>query len=62
LNYFNKFNLYSSKYLDYNNWALVGRLLLDGKAYSPENKSKIYELKHSMNNKRTDFSWNHLKI
>jgi len=61
LKYFSKFNLYSSKYLDYKDWAEVAELLLDKKAYLPENKIKIYQIKHSMNKKRIMFTWDHLK-
>lgn len=61
LHYFNEFNLYSSKYLDYYNWAIVAKFLLNGTAYFIENINKIYELKNSMNNKRIIFKWDHLK-
>jgi hypothetical protein len=60
LDYFSKFKLYSSKYLDYKNWAVVARLLLSNTAYTTENKNKIYDLKNSMNNKRIIFNWDHL--
>ena len=60
LNYFSFFSLYSSKYLDYQNWSQTAQLLLENKAYSVENKKIIYELKHSMNNKRIMFDWSHL--
>jgi hypothetical protein len=61
LNYFNIFNMYSSKYLDYQNWAIVARLLLNKTAYYLENRNYIYSLKNSMNKKRTYFNWDHLK-
>lgn len=60
LSYFSKFKMYSSKYLDYKNWAQASKLLLNNIAYLPENKKIIYELKNNMNNKRTIFNWNHL--
>lgn len=60
LDYFYKYNLYSSKYLDYKNWAITAQFLLDNNAYKIENKEYIYLLKNSMNNKRTYFDWNHL--
>jgi hypothetical protein len=56
MNYFNSFSLYSSKYLDYNNWSYAAKLLLDNKAYLVENRKIIYNLKHGMNNKRTQFN------
>lgn len=61
IKYFNCYKLYSSKYLDYINWIQASSLLLDGKAYLPENKKIIYDLKHSMNSKRCIFTWTHLK-
>jgi hypothetical protein len=35
-------------------------LLLANKAYLKENKDIIFDLKNSMNNKRTLFDWDHL--
>ena len=61
LDYLNKYKLYSIKYLDYLNWVQASNLLLEGKAYLPENKKLIYNLKNSMNNKRTVFIWTHLR-
>jgi len=60
LNYFNFFNMYSSKYLDYQNWAFVAKALLAKTAYKLKNRKYIYLLKNSMNNKRTYFNWDHL--
>lgn len=60
LNYFNKYNLFSSKYLDYKNWEKTALLLLANKAYLKENKDIIFDLKNNMNNKRTLFDWDHL--
>jgi hypothetical protein len=56
LNYYNNFSLYSSKYLDYNNWSFAAKLLLENKAYSVDNRKIIYDLKHGMNNKRMQFN------
>lgn len=61
LSYLNKFKLYSSKYLDFKNWAITGELLLNNTAYITKNKNKIYELKNSMNNKRIIYNWEHLQ-
>ena len=60
LNYFDSYKLYSSKYLDYLNWANAAKLLLNKSAYTTDNKIYIYNLKNTMNNKRTYFNWNHL--
>jgi hypothetical protein len=59
LNYFCSFNMYSSKYLDFQHWAIVAKLLLDNRAYDLKNKKYIYQLKNSMNNKRIYFNWDH---
>lgn len=61
INYFDKFSLYSSKYLDYNNWNKATKFLLNKTAYLVENRDEIYKLKNSMNNKRIIFNWDHLK-
>lgn len=60
LNYFYSFNMYSSKYLDYQHWAIVAKLLLSKTAYNLKNKKYIYLLKNTMNNKRIYFNWDHL--
>jgi hypothetical protein len=60
LNYFYSFNMYSSKYLDYQHWAIVANLLLSNTAYNLKNKKYIYQLKNTMNNKRIYFNWDHL--
>jgi LAGLIDADG endonuclease len=61
LSYFNKFELYSSKRLDYYNWAHAALILLTIRRRSIEVKELMLELKSSMNNKRTIFIWDHLK-
>jgi len=60
LYYFSYYKLYSSKYLDFLNWSETAKLLLNNTAYNTFNKKHIYELKNSMNNKRTYFIWDHL--
>lgn len=62
LNYFDKYSLFSSKYLDYLSWKCTVNLLLDNKAYLSDNKLIILDLKNNMNNKRTKFTWNHLNF
>lgn len=61
LDYFERFPLYSSKYLDYKNWAEAARLILANQHYTEEGIVKIDSLKSSMNNSRTYFNWDHLK-
>lgn len=60
LNYFDSYKMYSSKYLDYLNWAITAKLLFNENAYSMENRKYIYNLKNTMNKKRIYFNWNHL--
>jgi hypothetical protein len=60
LDYFERFPLYSSKYLDYKNWAEAARLILANEHYTEDGIVKIDSLKSSMNTKRTYFNWDHL--
>ena len=60
LDYFERFPLYSSKYLDYKNWAEAARLILANEHYTDEGIVKIDSLKSSMNNSRVYFNWDHL--
>lgn len=63
LDYFECFPLYSSKYLDYKNWAEAARLILANEHYtsfSDEIADKVSNLKNNMNLKRTYFNWDHL--
>lgn len=58
INYFNKYSLYGSKYLDYLSWC---KILTIVKNKEKETKlDKIKAIKDSMNSKRTYFNWNHL--
>jgi len=58
IDYFECYPLYSSKYLDYKDWAEAARLILDKKQY--ESIVKIDSLKSNMNNSRVYFNWIHL--
>ena len=60
LTYFNKFPLYSSKYLDYKDWKKAVILLLEKNHYNEKAIAKIDLLKNNMNLKRTQFYWDHL--
>lgn len=60
LDYFTKFSLFSCKHLDYLDWSMASNIWLSGKAYEPENKIKIQDLKMGMNSKRTYYNWDHL--
>jgi hypothetical protein len=58
--YFNKFPLYSSKYLDYKDWEKVALLILQRHHYFSYNIIKIDAIKNNMNLKRIYFNWDHL--
>lgn len=60
LDYFERFPLYSSKFLDYNDWAKAAGLMLVGQHYTEEGIIEINNLKSNMNLKRTYFDWEHL--
>jgi hypothetical protein len=63
VNYFNKFPLFSSKYLDFLSWAEAQKLItnkLHLTKNGPEGLDRIKSLKNTMNNNRSVFSWEHL--
>lgn len=59
VNYFNKYPLMSSKHLDY--LCYVKGLNFLGKRLTKKEILEIQQLKHSMNNKRIYYNWDHLK-
>lgn len=58
--YLTDFPLFGSKYLDYKNWVEIVNLFYPRFKYSPENITKVLNLKAEMNDKRTIFVWDHL--
>jgi hypothetical protein len=60
LKYLENNNLLSSKYLDYKDWSKAVNYYLENLHLLEEKKNVIKNLKNSMNNKRTLFSWEHL--
>lgn len=60
INYLNKYPLFGSKYLDYNDWKEILSLFNPRFKYSQENIDKVFKLKSNMNDNRTNFIWNHL--
>jgi hypothetical protein len=60
LNYFNNHSLYSSKFLDFENWKEAVHILLDNTHYTDEGILKIDYLKNNMNLNRTYYNWDHL--
>lgn len=61
INYFNKYPLFSSKYLDYKDWEKVAHLIINSQHYSEEGINTVELVRGRMNTKRTDFNWDHLK-
>ena len=59
--YFIKFPLFGTKHLDSLDWIKVLDLFNKGEHKTNLGKEKIIEIKSTMNNKRTDFYWNHLQ-
>lgn len=61
-NYFDRFPLYSSKYLAYKDWCLVQDLQIfnKGRLWSKEDIDKITFIKSQFNNKRKSFDFLHL--
>ena len=61
--YFDKYPLFSSKYLNYIDWCEALKLIKE-KNYLSESKGlrlyKLQSLKKNMNNNRTQFNWEHL--
>jgi len=61
INYFNKFPLYTSKYLDYKDWEEVAHLIINNKHLTVEGIKTVEFVRSRMNTKRTEFNWDHLK-
>lgn len=61
INYLEENPLFSSKYLNYLDWKKVVNLFMLKQHKTPEGKSQILNIKLGMNNKRTDFNWDHLQ-
>ena len=60
LNYFTRYPLFSSKYLDYKDWKEIVLLILENKHYTEEGLIKTDSVRNSMNRQRTFFNWDHL--
>lgn len=61
LNYLQKYPLFSSKYLDYQDWKEIVLLILENSHYTEKGIKKVECAKSSMNRQRTNFTWNHLE-
>jgi len=62
INYFDRFPLYSSKYLSYKDWKFVVELLIKkgNKILTNEEISEVEKIKAQFNKKRTLFDFSHL--
>lgn len=62
IDYFNRYPLYSSKYLAYKDWKYVVEQiqLRNGKPLTAENIKEIQKIKDQFNNKRKEFDFSHL--
>ena len=59
--YFSKYQLFSSKYLNYKNWVQVHNLIMSKEYKTISGSEKIKVLKANHNTNRTTWSWNHLE-
>jgi len=62
VNYLEKYPLFSSKNLDYNDWKKIVLLIFEDKHYTEEGINKTDSVKNSMNRQRIKFTWDHLNI
>lgn len=62
INYFDRFPLYSSKYLAYKDWNYIVQLLIkrEGKTLTNEEILEVEKIKAQFNNKRILFNFTHL--
>lgn len=59
---FNKYPLFSSKYLDYKDWKRIVLLIFENKHYTEQGIDKTESVRKGMNRQRTHFTWDHLNI
>ena len=60
VNYFNKYPLFSSKRLNYNDWLACHNLIISGNHLTDLGRNKALLLKEGMNSKRSYYNWDHL--
>ena len=60
ISYLEKYPLFSSKYLNYNDWKLVVNLIANKKHKTMQEKDEIRLIRDGMNNNRTQFIWDQL--
>ena len=61
MNYFERYRLYTSKYMEYKDWKIVAEMILKGEHYSEEGLRIVKEIKGRMNRNRKEYNWNYLK-
>ena len=61
INYLDKFPLFSSKILNYKDWLKVFGYFKIKEHTKPESIKEIIKIKSKMNDKRTEFNWDHLQ-
>lgn len=60
VDYFNKYPLFSSKRLNYNDWLACHNLIISGDHLTDLGRNKALQLKEGMNSKRIYYNWDHL--
>jgi hypothetical protein len=60
VNYLTEYPLFSSKYLNYKDWVEILDFFNKNEHTKLESIKTIVEIKSKMNNKRTEFNWDHL--
>nr|YP_010470465.1 LAGLIDADG endonuclease [Inonotus hispidus]YP_010691042.1 LAGLIDADG endonuclease [Phellinus igniarius]UVF37953.1 LAGLIDADG endonuclease [Inonotus hispidus]WBU93143.1 LAGLIDADG endonuclease [Phellinus igniarius] len=62
ISYLEKYSLFSSKYLNYNDWKSVVNLIANKKHKTIQGKDEIRLIREGMNNNRTQFTWDQLLL
>ena len=60
-NYLDNYSLFSSKYLDYKDWQQILDIFKKGENKKINNINQIISIRERMKERRTIFTWNHLK-
>ena len=50
----------SSKYLDFLDWSIAFNQIINKTHFTNEGKLIVFSAKNRMNDKRTNFNWDHL--
>lgn len=60
INYFNEYPLFSSKFLDYKDWEIIAKLILNNQHLTDEGIITVELIRSRINTKRVYFNWDHL--